>query len=111
MASPQKIGTLTIANGANASNWLTKQDFGRCRSLTIQCTAAALTGVVSVQTNTAEDQTGTTTTVQSPPGTDITIAALKCVPLTAMAFAALRVNSAAAEGAQRVFEVWGEVGE
>ena len=111
MSSPQKIGTFTIPNGGTDSNWLTKADFGRCRSLSIQCTAAALTGICTVVTNTAEDQSGTTTTVQSPPGTDVAIAALKAVPLSGVPFCALRIHSAAAEGAQRVFEVWGEVGE
>jgi hypothetical protein len=111
MSSPQKIGTITIASGQTQSNWLTKADFGRCRSLSIQCTAAALTGVCTVRTNTAEDQTGTSTSVQSPPGTDVTCAALKTVVLTGVPFAALSILSGAAEGGTRVFEVWGEVGE
>src|SRR3954468_10139934 len=103
MSSPQKIGTLTIANGATDSNWLTSDDFGRCRSLSIQCTAAALTGTVTVQTNTLKDQSGTSTTVQSPPGTDVAIAALKAVLLTAIPFAALRLHSSSAEAGGKVF--------
>lgn len=111
MSSPQKIGTFTIANGATRSGFLTKDDFGRCRSLSIQCTSAALTGVCTLQTNSIQDQTGTNTSVQSPPGTDVTIAALKTVVVMGVPFAALSILSAAAEGGIRVFEVWGEVGE
>lgn len=111
MASPQRIATLNIANGATDSAWLTRDDFGRCRSLSIQCLAAALTGTITIQTNSKQDGTGTTTTVQSPPGTDITIAALKAVPLTSVAFLAIRVHSSGAEGGSRDFEVIGEVGE
>lgn len=111
MSSPQKIGTFTIANGATDSNVLTKADFGRCRSLSIQCVSAALTTVCTLRTNSTEDVTGTWTTVQSPPGTDIAIAALKTVPVLGVPFAALRISGAGAEGGIRIFEVWGEVGE
>ena len=111
MASPQKIGTFTIANGQSDSNALDRDAFGRCRSLSIQCVEAALTGVCTVQTNSAADGSGTWTTVQSPPGTDVAIAALKAVVVLGVPFGALRIHSAAAEGAQRVFEVWGQVGE
>lgn len=111
MASPQRIATFTIPNGGTDSNVVSRDAFGRCRSLEIACTAAALTGVCTVQSNDQADGSGTWVTVQSPPGTDVAIAALKGVVLTAMPFMALRIHSASAEGAQRVFEATGDVGQ
>ena len=111
MASPQKIATLVIANGAQDSNSITRDQFGNCRSLSFICQEAALTGVVTVEVGNAYPDPTNWATLQSPPGTDVAIAADKCVPITAVPFPALRLHSASAEGAARTFEVWGEVGE
>lgn len=111
MSSPQEIGTFTNVS-VQDSNVLTKDDFGRCRSLEIACTSAALTGTNTLQSNHKQDGTGTWVTVQSPPGTDVTLAALKGVVIQAMPFMALRIHSSVAnEGGTRVFVVTGEVGE
>lgn len=111
MSTPQTIGQFVNAS-VQDSTVLTKAQFGRCRSLCIACTAAALTGTNTLQSNEKEDGSGTWVTVQSPPGTDVTIAALKAVPLTGVPFMALRIHSSVAnEGGTKTFEVTGEVGE
>ena len=110
MASVQYVGRLTIANGGTASNVLSRDVFGRCRSLCLVSRDAALTAAVTLQTATAED-TPAYKTVQSPPGTDVALAANKAVVVLAVPFNAIRVLSAGAEGAERNWDVWGEVGE
>src|SRR6478736_5751807 len=107
MASPQKVATLTIPNGGTDSNEITRDDFGRCKSLSVQCLAAALTATCVVQTNSEQDGSGTWTTVQSPPGTDTAIAALKSIILLGVPFGRLRIHSSGAEAGNRAFQLWG----
>lgn len=111
MASPQKIGTLTITSGQQDSTVLSRDDFGKCRSIAFICQEAALTGTVTVEIGNAYPTPSNWATLQSPPGTDVTVAADKVVPITAVPFPALRLHSSVAEGGTRVFDVWGEVGE
>lgn len=110
MASIQKIGTMTIANGQTASSRLTRDQINNMRNISIQA-PAALTGVVTLQTGDSDSDSATFVTVQSPPGTDVAIAAGKAIPLTEIPFPTLRLNSTLAEAADRVFTVWGEVGQ
>lgn len=111
MSGPQKIGTFTNPS-VQDSNVLTKDDFGRCRSMEIACTSAALSGTNTLQSNDKQDGSGTWVTVQSPPGTDVVLTALKGVVVVAMPFMALRIHSSVAnEAGTKVFEVTGEVGE
>jgi hypothetical protein len=111
MASPQKVSLLSILAGASDSNVITRDDFGRSKALSIACLAGALTGVCTVQINSERDGSGTWATLQSPPGTDVAIAAGKAIMILSVPFGALRIHSAGTELAQRDFSVWGDVGE
>jgi hypothetical protein len=106
MASRQRV-SLTIANGGTTSDEL---DLHGCRAFSIQA-PATLTGTIVLQSSDSYDASGNFATVQSPPGTDITIAASKTTVVTAAPFNRVRLFSNAAEGAQRVFQLWLEMGE
>ena len=111
MSAPQYLGRLTIANGAAVSDEFSRDVFRSCRSICLVSNDAALTNVVSLQAYPMDDTATTPRTVQSPPGTDITLAAAKAVVLTALPFARIRLQSAGNEGGTRTWDVWGEVGE
>jgi hypothetical protein len=110
MASIQRIGTMTIASGQQDSNRLNRDAINNMRNLSI-IGPAALTGVTTLETGISDDDATSWRTVQSPPGTDVAIAALKAIPLTEIPFPTLRIHSTLAEAADRVFTVWGEVGQ
>ena len=99
---------LTIAAGASASDEIEMTSLGQCNSLSIQA-PATLTNAVTLQSADAEDGTNWTA-VQSPPGTDITIAAAKTTPITELPFPRLRLNAAGVEVAERQFIVWMRIG-
>ena len=108
MASIMRVGTFTIANGTADSNVLNRDDFGRCESFVLISQDAALTNVCTLECGNAVSATNWAT-VQSPPGTDVTLAADKAVPVTAAPFPSLRIHSAGNEGGARTWEVWGEI--
>jgi hypothetical protein len=104
----QHIGQLVIPPGGTDSNALTVDDFGRCESLCILNTESALTGVCSIEIGNAREATAFAT-LESPPGTDVVIAADTAIVLNRPAFPSLRIHSAAAEAPGRTFVVWGYV--
>ena len=109
MANPQYLGTLIIPLNGTASNIMTEDVFGRCRSLSLLNLDSALTGVVTLKQGALDG--ATFVTVQSPSGTDVALAAAKSVILLAAPFNAIRLGSTIAEAAIRTWEVWGNVGE
>lgn len=109
MASLQRAA-LTIPNGGQDSNELTSDSLRNCQALSIQA-PAALTGVVTVQSGSEDADNGLFTSVQSPPGTDVTIAADKTTVLTTAPFPRIRLHSTLPEVATRTFIVWIHLGE
>ena len=109
MASVQNLGNLVIPNGTSVSNVMTKEVFGRCRSLSLMSLDAALTNVVTLAQGASDN--ATFKTVQSPSGTDVALAASKAVILLAVPFGSIRLIAAGNEAGTRTWEVWGEVGE
>lgn len=97
---PIKLPTLTIASSGSNSNGvtLTKKAY---RSLAI-FGPAALTGTVKVAVSA---DGGSTYQVLQSGGSDIEIAAGKCVTIDIVAFDRVRVQSDASEAAQRQFEL------
>lgn len=65
---------------------------------------AALTGTITVEVSTDNSTFGT---LQSPPGTDINIAAGKSIVLDEVYVRYVRLKSSGAEGADRTFQVTG----
>lgn len=109
MASLQ-IVQLTIPSGASASNALSADSLRNCRGLSIQA-PATYTGT-SVVVQSANSNSGSSwTTVQSPPGTDITVAANKTTVLVEPPFPQMRLLSDGAEAADRVFNLCLSIGE
>lgn len=106
----QKV-TLTIANGATDSEYLSskfsagvlKALLGSVISMTVY-TPSALTGAVTMQVRSTESS-GTPATLQAVAGTDTPFAAAKAVVVNAAGIKDFRMHSAAAEGAERIFEV------
>lgn len=109
MASLQKL-TLTIANGATTSDRIPLNTMRAVRAMSIQA-PAALTGTVTVESGSDDDDAATFTAVQSPPGTDITCAAGKTTVLVEGPFPTLRLKSSLAEVGARTFNVWVTLGE
>lgn len=97
------LGDLTIANGQSNSDSL---DFRRWRGNANQIAIyppGTLTGTVKVQIS----QDGTNWFDLQSDGADVTIPADGVVTITSVHFEYLRVQSDAAEGAERVFKVVG----
>ena len=95
--------TLTIANGGTTSNVIS---FAEARGpvAILIIGPAALTAAVTLQVATTE--TGTFVPLQSG-GSDITIPAAKGTQITMSTPGAMRLVSAGAEGAERVFGILG----
>lgn len=116
MASLQKA-ILTIANGATTSNALS-HELRNCRSLAI-IAPAVLTGTVTAESAdlfpneivASTPGVENWSTIQSPPGTDVAIAADKVTVLTAAPFPQFRLASSLAEAATRTFVVLIQIGE
>lgn len=102
------IGTLTILNTATDSGVFGVDDYGKYEAITIHA-PAALTAVVTVQVATTDVAAPTFNTLQSPSGTDITVAATKSITLTPPCFVQFRLHSAGAEGADRAFTITGRL--
>jgi hypothetical protein len=102
----------TVATDDNATNYLTADEIGKYDALMIVCDEAALTGTVTlavIKDLANDDETADVSwaTLQSPPGTDVAIAADKAVVVTDLPAAAIRLESSAAEAADRTFFVYG----
>lgn len=106
MASRQRV-VLTIPNGAADTPEL---ELRNCRSFSIQA-PAVLTNAVVLQSSDSTDAAGTFATVQSPPGTDVSVAAAKTTVITAAPFNRIRMHAAGNEAAARDFVLWLEIGE
>lgn len=108
MSSLQKVATLTIPNGGVASNELGSDQLRPLKSISIQA-PAVLAESVTVRSADIDAAAGATyAIIQSPPGTDVVIAAGKTIVLTELPFGRIRLGSLAV-AADRVFEVWGRV--
>lgn len=102
---------LSIPNGGTDSPYLSDSlSAGQLKALLgsavqfVVFAPAALTGVVTLQVRHTE-ASGTPQTLQTSGSADITIAATKAVPVNVGAFRDLRIHSAAAEAAQRDFDI------
>jgi hypothetical protein len=100
----------TVATDDDASNYLTADDYAQFDAVCLVA-PATLTGTITLATidDPASDETNDANwrTVESPPGTDITIAAGKAVVLTALPFIAFRLESDGTEAGDRTFRVYG----
>ena len=107
-----KIGTLVIANGATESGYIDSDNFGMFASIGIYA-PEALTDTVTLEMlrDPTVDETAAANwkTAQSPPGTNVEIPAGTMIVLNTAGLPtnAIRVVSAGAEGAERVFDVIG----
>jgi hypothetical protein len=103
----QLVGTLTIANGQTDSAALDADAFAKYEALTING-PAALTGTVTVQVGTTDASSPTWNTLQSG-GVDVGMAATKSITISPPCFPQFRMHSSGAEGADRVFTIWGRL--
>lgn len=102
------VTDLVIAAGAQQSNgtsYRATEDNGELDDADAVLIMApdALTGTLTVQCGPNAD--GNFVVLQSPPGTDITLAAGKAIVITDVPYPKIAVISAAAEGAQRTIRV------
>lgn len=104
----QQIGTLTIPAAGSNSNELSSIAYHSCVAISIHA-PATLTGAITLESADEDVDGATFDTVQSPPGTDIAVAAGKSIVLTDKPWPRIRLHSAGVEAAERVFAVWGEV--
>lgn len=103
----EQLGTLTILSGQTTSDVLDSEiGFGNTTDLAI-ITPAALTGTVKPYMGGLED--GSDAKKLNVGGTDVTLPAACFVPLPTSAFRSLKLVSSAAEGADRVFKVMGQI--
>ncbi len=99
-----KATELTIANaGTTSEEFSDARGLGSMAALTIMG-PAALTGTVKLEVSDVVG--GTFRTLQSPAGTDVSIAAAKAVTIPAFSCATLRLKSSGAEAADRVFPIF-----
>ncbi len=106
------LATFTIAENGDASNAVLAAVYAQYRTVSIIADDTALTGTVAVEAyQLASKSIGSDaswSTVQSPPGTDVVVAAQKCIVLLASNFLALRMKSGSAElNADKVFYLYG----
>ena len=106
----KQLMTLTIANGASNSNRIPQHSLNKCKSLSIHA-PAALTGTITVASGDSDDDGATFNVVQSPPGTDVTVAAAKTTVLTEVPFPTMRLQSGGVEAGTRTFVVCLDIGE
>ena len=101
------LADLVIPNGTKPSNVISGRILRTVKSISITA-PATLTGTISIQIPDGIGTSPTFTNLQSPPGTDITIALSKSIVITSMPMHGIRVNSGSNEGAERTFKVFGE---
>ena len=110
-----KIDTLTFdfSEDNNATDYMSADQYGQFDSISIVGPAGAMQGTITLAAldDFASDETADASwrTVQSPPGTDITIATDKVTVLTNLPLIAIRLESDGAENADRVFTVYGHL--
>lgn len=114
MASLQKV-VFTIAQGAQDSNAIGPDQLRNCRSMAIFA-PGVLTGIVSAEAgDTMPDAVDASSvnfvTIQSPPGTDVTVDADKATVFTVTPFPQFRLHSSIAEASARTFIAWLNIGE
>jgi len=99
---------LTILNGAQLSNVISGNDgkiaFGGSYAISF-FGPAALTGTVTVQVAPVNTPSAGDWVNLSAGGSDVTVAALKCIIVANPSFLALRLSSASVELADRVFRL------
>lgn len=111
MASLQGPITLTIpSGGTDTSTRLDANALRNARCISISA-PGALTGTVTVYAAHEDSDSATFKAVQSPPGTDVTIAVDKVIVLTELPFLSLKLHSSGAEAADRSFTVVVDKGE
>lgn len=101
------LGNLTIALNGSNSNVISGRVLRTVKSVSITA-PAALDGTVTIQTPDGIGSSPTYTALQSPPGTDITIASSKTIVITSLPMHGIRVSSGASEDPAKVFPVFGE---
>ncbi len=101
------IGNLTIPLAGTQSNVISGRILRTVKSISITA-PAALDGTVTVQTPDGIGSSPTFTPLQSPPGTDITIASSKTIVITSIPMHGIRLSSSGAEDPAKVFPVFGE---
>lgn len=99
------LGTLSIPNGGTDSPVLDADVFGKFEAITVMA-PATLTGTITVQVGVLDIVNPTFDTLQSPPGTDVAIAASKAFTISPPCFPQFRLHSSGAEAAQRDFQIW-----
>ena len=109
MASLQKV-VFTIAPGATVSNEIGADELRSCRAMSIQA-PDTLTGTVTATSGNDDIDTATFATIQSPPGTDVALAADKTTVFTIAPFPRFRLKSSIAEASARTFTAWLSIGE
>ena len=109
MASLQKV-IFTIPAAGQDSNEIGGDQLRNCRAMSVMA-PATLTGTVTVESGDDDVSGANFATVQSPPGTDVTVAADKTTVFTVTPFPRFRLHSSIAEAADRTFIAWLSLGE
>lgn len=100
------IATLTIESAATDSEIVTADQLAQFSGIEIHSANSAHTGTITVEKQ-SRVNVNDFRTLQSPPGTDVAIAADKVIAITQLGGPGLRLHSSGAEGATRTFYVWG----
>ena len=100
-----------VSEDANASSYIEGWKIQHFDSISIANGGAALTGTIRLQAlvlrQSDETSDGNWMDVQSPPGTDITIAEDKIIAVTVQPWVAIRLFSDMDEASDRAFHVHG----
>jgi len=101
------LGPLTIELNGSNSDSISGRILRTVESISITA-PAGLDGTVTIQTPDGIGTSPTWTALQSPPGTDIVIAASKTIVITSVPMHGIRVSSDASEDPAKIFQVFGE---
>ncbi len=106
MRTDVTLTSLTVASSGTQSNALDRDELIRqgCRGVTIQA-PATLAEVATIQISL--DGGTVYADLQSPPGTDITVAAGKAIVIDFVAYDKLRIELDGSAGAERAFLIRG----
>jgi len=106
--------TITVASDDDASDIMTADVYGNFSAISIISDGTAQVGTITLAAlrhyTLDETNDANWATIQSPPGTDVTIAADKAIALTALPFAAIRLESSGTETSDQVYYVYGHRG-